>query len=68
MKRVLMVLLIAVMLVAAAGCGGGTKTLHCDNCQKEVKVDKKSNMTEEWTVYCAECNKALGIDESLKLE
>lgn len=65
MKKVLL-LLIAIMtlLLCMAGCSK-TKTLHCDNCNKEVTVDADSNMEEEWLVYCDECNEKLFGDDPL---
>jgi endogenous inhibitor of DNA gyrase (YacG/DUF329 family) len=35
-------------------------TLHCDNCGKEVKAD--NNMTEEWLIFCSDCEKELDVD------
>lgn len=64
MKKTLYVLLIAALLLALAACGK-TKTLHCDNCNKEVAVEEDSNMTEEWTIYCEECNQELLGDDPL---
>ncbi len=55
------VLLALAMILSFAGCG--TKTLHCDGCGKEVKVDKSSNMEENWTVYCKECSEKYGLDK-----
>ena len=57
MKKVIIFLLAAVMLLGLTGCG--TKTLHCDGCGKEVQVKKSSNMEESWLVYCEECNKEI---------
>lgn len=65
MKRLLFVLLaVALLLMVPAGCGQ-TKTLHCDNCSKEVTVDADSNMEEEWLIYCEECNEELFGDDPL---
>ena len=65
MKKVLLALLIATLLLTAlAGCGK-TKTLHCDNCNKEVAVEEDSNMEEEWIIYCEECNEELFGDDPL---
>ena len=58
MKRFLIALLVLCMLLVMASCGA-TKVLHCDHCNKEVKVREKSNMTEEWLIYCEECNAKL---------
>ena len=54
MKKVLCVILVAILALAMAGCGK-TKTLHCDGCDKEITVKEDSNMNEDWIVYCEEC-------------
>ena len=43
------------------GCGK-TKILHCDNCNAEVEVSAKSNMDEDWAIYCDACDKLLFSD------
>ena len=63
MKKVIIFLLAAVMLLGLAGCA--TKTLHCDGCGAEVKVEKSSNMEEDWVIYCKECNEKLFADDPL---
>ena len=55
MKKIVVFLLLTVMLLGLAGCA--TKTLHCDGCGAEVKVEKSSNMEEDWMILCEECNK-----------
>lgn len=54
MKKVLCVILVAILALAMAGCQK-TKTLHCDGCDKEITVKEDSNMNEDWIVYCEEC-------------
>lgn len=54
MKRLFAMLLALVMLLTLAACGK-TKTLHCDHCGKEISIDADSNMTDDWIIYCAEC-------------
>ncbi len=56
------VLLISLMLLC--GCGA-KKTLHCDNCGKEVTVSQSSNMEEDWAIYCEECNEELFGDDPI---
>ena len=58
LKRILALLLIALMVFTLCSCG--KVTLHCDNCGKEVKCSK--DMDEEWIIYCSECEKELGLD------
>jgi hypothetical protein len=63
MKKLLVLLLAAVLLICAAGCGAKTKTVNCDGCGAEVEVDEKSAMNdEEWIIYCEDCEKANGLD------
>ena len=57
MKKIVVFLLLTVMLLGLAGCA--TKTLHCDGCGAEVKVEKSSNMEEDWSIYCDTCNEQL---------
>ena len=69
MKRFMLMLMVALAVLALAGCGEEkTKILHCDNCNTEIEVPESSAMTEEWMLYCVKCNKELGIDEQLKLD
>lgn len=55
LKRILAVLLIALMLLTFCACG--KVTLHCDGCGKELKGTKE--MTEEWIILCADCEKEI---------
>lgn len=64
MKKVVFVFALMICLLTMVGCTA-TKTLHCDNCDKEVKVKKDSNMEESWVVYCDECNEDLFGDNPL---
>ena len=61
MKKVFVVMIIGLMMFSASGCGK-TKVLHCDGCKKEVKVSESSNMEENWSIFCEDCNKDL-LDE-----
>lgn len=62
MKRIVCLVVAISMFFVMAGCGK-TKTLHCDHCGTEVVVEEKSNMTEEWLIYCEECNEELFADD-----
>lgn len=65
MKKFVVFLLIALMLLSLSACGK-TKILHCDGCKKEVTVKESSNMEESWIIYCEECNeKFFGEDPLL---
>ena len=63
MKNILIALMIALALLTLFGCK--TKTLHCDHCGKEITVEEKSNMEEDWIVCCKECNEKLFADDPL---
>jgi hypothetical protein len=56
-KRVLITFILSAVMIAAAGCGA--KTLHCDGCGVELKVQKSSNMEEDWIVFCKDCEEDL---------
>ena len=66
MKKRICILLAALMLISAVftGCGKTTATriVHCDNCGKEIEVPEDSNMTDDWILYCTDCEKELGLD------
>lgn len=58
MKKIFALILSIVTLLSMAACGG-TKTVHCDHCGKEVTISADSNMDEDWIIYCGECNEEL---------
>lgn len=60
-KKLMMLFVTAMMVFSLAACG--TKTLTCDGCGAKVDVPKNSNMTEDWTIYCHECEVAKGLDK-----
>ena len=64
MKKLLCFLGVLVIILTATGCAK-TKTLHCDNCNKEVSVEESSNMEEDWIIYCEECNEELFGDDPI---
>ena len=59
MKKVLVFLLIAVLMLSLAACKTETVTLHCDgeNCENSVEVEVKNGNTpdESWVVFCQDC-------------
>lgn len=54
MKRCIAMLLALTVLLTLAACGK-TKTVHCDRCGKDISIEASSNMTDEWIIYCSEC-------------
>ena len=65
MKKLIVLMLAISMLTFLASCGE-KKTLTCDGCGKDVEVEASSNMTDEWTVFCSDCEKDLGLDTVVK--
>ncbi len=63
MKKFTIILLAMAMLFLMTSCA--TKTLHCDNCNAEVKVAENSNMEEDWAIFCESCNEELFADDPL---
>ena len=55
-KKLLCLLLVVMLLLS--GCG--KKTLTCDGCGREITVNAGSDVTDEWILYCAECEQKLG--------
>jgi DNA replicative helicase MCM subunit Mcm2 (Cdc46/Mcm family) len=64
MKKFALIILISLLALSLFACGK-TKILHCDNCNKEVKVEQDSNMEEDWTIFCESCNEELFGDDPL---
>ena len=58
MKKMIALLLAAVLAVALMACG--KVTVHCDGCGKELRVDSK--MDEEWIVFCSDCEPEFDFD------
>ncbi len=58
---------IAVLLAVLCLLGGctKTKTVHCDRCGKEATISEKSNMEEDWIIYCKDCEEELFGDNPI---
>ena len=54
MKKLLVIVLALILLLSAVACGK-KKELHCDGCGKICEVAADSNMEEDWTILCKEC-------------
>ena len=65
MKKLITLILALSMLTLLCSCGE-KKILTCDGCGKDVEVEASSNMTDEWTVFCSDCEKDLGLDTLVK--
>ncbi len=56
MRRI--ALLLAVLLLLLPGCGK-EKIVTCDHCGAEIALSSSSNITDEWIVFCKECEETL---------
>lgn len=64
MKKLLCLIITSALIFALCGCIK-MKTLSCDGCGTEVSVRESSNMTDEWIIYCEECNEEFFGDNPL---
>ena len=53
--------LLAVLMLILCGCGE-TKIVHCDHCGDEITLEADSNITEDWIVFCKQCEEDLFAD------
>ena len=63
MKTVKILCMVLAMVMLLAGCG--SRTITCDNCGKDINVKANSNITDEWTVFCSDCEIALFGEDGL---
>ncbi|MBQ3089662.1 MAG: hypothetical protein IJD21_03760 [Oscillospiraceae bacterium] len=61
MKRAVLFALAALLTLGLSGCA--MKELTCDHCGKAVTVSQRSNMEEDWIIFCPECNEELFGDD-----
>ena len=61
MKKFVLLILTLAMIFSFAGCGE-KKTLRCDHCGADVQVAANSEMTDDWIIYCDDCNVKFGFD------
>ena len=54
-KTIVLALMMLLALSSLSACKGETKTLTCDGCGKQVQVSAKSEMEEDWIVFCKDC-------------
>jgi len=55
MKKTLLFLVTLSLAVCLVSCTGEKKELTCDGCGKTVDVSAKSQMTDDWILFCDEC-------------
>lgn len=54
MKQMFSLFLLLLCLLAASGCSS-QKIVHCDRCGTEIQLDKDDKITEDWIVFCKDC-------------
>lgn len=60
MTKKMLAIILTLLFITSLLCGcGEKKELTCDSCGTKVTVSAKSNMTDEWAIYCSECEEEL---------
>ena len=59
MARKIIAVVLLVIIFGGIFLIGNKKTLHCDSCDKIIRVSKRSEMEEDWMIFCEECNNAM---------
>lgn len=58
MRKVLPVLIFAVVAMLVF-CGCASQEYTCDHCGKVFSAPADENMTEDWIIFCGDCNEKL---------
>ena len=61
MKQLACIILALALLLALTACGA-PKQVHCDSCGEIIDLDPKSNIEEDWIVFCKKCENELFPD------
>lgn len=61
-KKILGILLVLAMILTFVGCGE-KKIVHCDSCGAEIEVEADSDVNEDWTLFCSECESKLELED-----
>ena len=61
MKKILLIISALLLILSFAGCTAATKTINCDNCGKEIEIAADSNVNDDWSIFCEECEEELGV-------
>lgn len=64
--RKFVLLLSCIGLMTGFSACESSRIVHCDHCGKELKVKVSSNMTDDWIIYCKDCEKELGLDQMVQ--
>lgn len=67
MKKFIALMMVIAMVFAFAGCSE-KKVLKCDGCGADIQVDADSNMDDNWSLFCKDCNEKLGLDSIIPEE
>jgi hypothetical protein len=54
MKLTRILALVLALCALLCGCKE-ERIVKCDRCGKELTIDADSNMTDEWIIFCNEC-------------
>lgn len=69
MTKKLFAVIFVMLIITASLCGcGEKKELTCDSCGTKITVSAKSDMTDEWMIYCSECEKEIMAENPELLE
>ena len=53
MKKIVCLMLALVLMLTLVACG--KRTVTCDGCGRDIQVKANSNVTDEWILFCSEC-------------
>ena len=60
MKKICLLLIIAILALSMIACKAETVTLHCDaeGCENtvEVKVEGENTPDDSWIIFCDDCD------------
>ena len=63
MKKIVCLMMALVLMLTLVACG--KRIVTCDGCGKDIEVQAKSNVTDEWILYCSECEVELFGEDGL---
>lgn len=65
MKKKIICLLLALVLMLTLIACGKEKVVTCDHCGNQIDLPANSNITDEWIVYCKTCETELFGEDGL---
>ncbi len=64
MKKIIACVLFIAALLSLSGCGA-QRAIYCDSCGCELSVNEKSDVEDDWLVYCNACHDELWGDDPI---